>query len=191
MLRTTTTVILALAMALPAGASNDLVPPSVPPSLAVPSGYTPYTIAHAEGTQNYICMPSGKSVAWTFLGPQATLFRPDGEQIMTHYLSPNPDQDGAARATWRHSRDSSTVWAAAIASYSAPDYVEAGAIPWLLLRVVGTEDGPTWGDRLSGTAYIQRVNTSGGVAPAEGCRGNADIGTRALVPYTTLYVFYR
>jgi hypothetical protein len=74
-------------------------------------------------------------MAWSFLGPQATLF--DGShQVMTHYLSPNPDEQNTPRATWQHSRDSSAVWAAAIASSSDAAYVEQGAIPWLLLRVV-------------------------------------------------------
>jgi hypothetical protein len=39
---------------------------------------------------------------------------------------------------------------------------------------------------------VQRVNTSGGIAPAaDGCARAADIGRRALVPYTADYVFYR
>jgi len=41
------------------------------------------------------------------------------------------------------------------------------------------------------TTFIQRVNTEGGVAPAAGCSLPADIGKRALVAYTTDYVFYR
>jgi hypothetical protein len=187
-----TPILVVLAMAASnAAAQTTVTPPAVPSSLSVPDGYTAFAIGRATGTQNYICMPSGKNVAWTFLGPQATLFGSDGDQFMTHYLSPNPDENNTARATWRHSRDTSTVWAVAIASYSSPDYVEAGAIPWLLLRVVGSENGPTFGDRLSSTAYIQRVNTSGGVAPASGCRSSVDVGKRAMVPYTTDYVFYR
>src|SRR5690606_7368569 len=92
-------------------------PPDVPLNLQVPAGYQPFLIGHATGTQNYICMPSKKkAVAWTFLGPQATLFDDENEQILTHYLSPNPDEGSVARATWQHSRDSSTVWAVAIAS---------------------------------------------------------------------------
>jgi hypothetical protein len=40
------------------------------------------------------------------------------------------------------------------------------------------------------TTFIQRVNTAGGVAPVTGCRAAKDVGKRALVPYTTDYVFY-
>jgi hypothetical protein len=183
---------LTLAAFVPAQAAGDrLTPPRVPAQLAVPGGYTLFSIAYATGTQNYICLPAGTGVTWAFLGPQATLFDTRGEQVMTHFLSGNPDENQTARATWQHSRDTSAVWAVAIASYDQPDFVEDGAIPWLLLRVVGSQYGPGWGDRLLRTAFIQRVNTSGGVAPAEGCATAGDIGKRVLVPYSTEYAFYR
>ena len=174
-------------------AIREIVPPQVPGNLIVPAGYEPFMVGHATGTQNYICMASTgkKAVAWTFLGPQATLFDDEGGQILTHYLSPNPDVSATPQATWQHSRDTSAVWAVAIASSLDPDYVAPGSIPWLLLRVTGSEFGPAMGDQMANTAFIQRVNTVGGVAPAEGCRGTSDVGNRALVPYTTDYVFYR
>jgi hypothetical protein len=74
-------------------------------------------------------------------------FNDHDKQIITHFLSSNPDESGMASATWQHSRDTSTVWAMAIASSSDPNFVELGAIPWLLLQVVGTEPGPTGGER--------------------------------------------
>jgi hypothetical protein len=189
MLCKTAPFLVTLALALPAP-PDRITPPQVPANLTVPDGHRPFAIAQATGTQNYICLPSGTGMAWSFLGPQATLF--DGShQVMTHYLSPNPDEQNTPRATWQHSRDSSAVWAAAIASSSDAAYVEQGAIPWLLLRVVGTEMGPAFGDRLTRTTYIQRVNTSGGVAPAAGCAAPVDLGKRAMVPYATDYVFYR
>jgi hypothetical protein len=179
------------AMAPGAAAAERLTTPHVPASLAVPDGYRLFSIVHATGTQNYICLPGGTGVTWAFLGPQATLFDERGEQVMTHFLSGNPAEGLTARPTWQHSRDTSAVWAMPIASYNQPDFVEPGAISWLLLRVVGTQYGPTWGDRLVRTAFIQRVNTSGGVAPAEGCTTTGDIGKRVLVPYSTDYAFYR
>jgi hypothetical protein len=189
MLWKTAPFLVTLALALPA-TPDRITPPQVPGNLQVPDGHRPFAVAQAEGTQNYICLPSATGMAWSFLGPQATLFE-GRDQVMTHYLSPNPDEQDTPRATWQHSRDSSTVWAAAIASSSDPVYVESGAIPWLLLRAVGTEMGPAFGDRLVKTTYIQRVNTSGGTAPASGCAEPVDLGKRALVPYTTDYVFYR
>jgi uncharacterized protein DUF3455 len=172
-------------------ASAQVVVPPVPANLNVPSGQ-PFLLAKAEGTQNYVCVPSSSSFVWAFYGPQATLFDPASEQqIITHFLSPNPDEGGALRATWQHSGDTSAVWAAAIASSTDPGYVTPGAIPWLLLQVKGTADGPTGGDALAGTLYIQRVNTAGGAAPVTGCKNAKDVGKKALVPYTTDYVFYR
>ena len=187
----TTALLLTLAFAPGLYAQGRLPTPSVPENLEVPPGYKLFLTTQASGTQNYVCMPSPSGVAWTFHGPQATLFDDRGEQVLTHYLSPNPDEGNALRATWRHSRDTSTVWAVAIASYAGPDFVNEGAIPWLLLRVVGTEYGPTWGDRIARTTFIQRINTDGGSAPSTGCSTTADVGKRAMVPYTTEYVFYR
>jgi hypothetical protein len=52
------------------------------------------------GTQDYICLPSG----WTFFGPQATLFNERDEQIITHFLSPNPFEPGTPPRATRHLR---------------------------------------------------------------------------------------
>jgi hypothetical protein len=169
---------------------------SIPLALAVPEGHEAFLSAAAEGTQNYICLPSANgTLSWRFLGPQATLFRGEngqaGQQITTHFLSANPAEGAVARPTWQHSRDSSRVWGRVIASSSDPNYVEPGAIPWLLLEVAGTANGTTGAPSLTRTTYIQRLHTSGGIAPATGCSQPAEIGTLALVPYTTDYVFFR
>ena len=174
-----------------ADANRDFVSPSVPLNLEVEAGNKLFLVGHAVGTQQYICLPSGSSFAWTLFGPQATLFKDETKQIITHFLSPNPSEDGTPRATWQHSNDSSAVWAMAIASSSDPDFVAAGAIPWLLLEVVGDQRGPTGGARLTRTAFIQRLNTSGGIAPMTGCSVKTDIGMRALVRYEADYFFYK
>ena len=187
-----TVLILAMAIAAPASAAPTVIPrPNVPANLEVPSGYTPFLLLQAEGTQNYVCVATASGFAWTFFGPQATLFNSARAQQMTHFLSPNPVENNTPRATWQHSGDSSAAWAAAIASSSDANYVAPGAIPWLLLKVVGVQYGPTLGEKLTRTAFIQRVNTAGGIAPATGCAAASDIGKKALVPYTTDYVFYR
>jgi Protein of unknown function (DUF3455) len=173
-------------------AEAQVIPPPVPANLEVEFGNTPFLVGHATGTQNYVCLLRAGGFAWTFFGPQATLFDDDGQQLITHFLSPNPDENGTMRATWQESQDSSAVWALAVANSTDPAYVLPGAIPWLLLRVVGAEAGPTGGASLSATTFLQRVNTSGGIAPAaNGCAHAADIGKKALVAYTADYVFYR
>lgn len=180
--------IMSAVVASPAGAQ---IPPAVPPSLEAPVGQTPFMTLHAEGTQQYVCAVAAGGFAWVFFGPQATLADGAERQVATHYLSPNPDEGGAARPTWQHSVDTSAVWAAPVAGSTDPAFVAPGAIPWLLLRVVGARPGPGGGAALAATRYIQRVDTAGGIAPPTGCRTAADIGRKALVPYSTAYVFYR
>ena len=116
----------------------------------------------------------------------------DDKQLTTHYFSPNAVEGGTIRATWQHSRDTSSVWGMARPgeSSSDPHYVAPGAIAWLLIRRVGAEDGSMGGDTLSKTTFIQRLNTSGGMAPATGCASHSDIGNQAWVPYTADYFFY-
>jgi hypothetical protein len=125
--------------------------------------------------------------------PQATLFGDQDEQLTTHFFSPNPYEDSIVRATWQDSRDASTVWGSVIAASSDPNFVKAGAIPWLRIDVenTGAQAGPTGGDTLSGTTFIQRLNTDGGAAPPTGCVRPTDIGKKAFVPYTADYFFYK
>jgi hypothetical protein len=187
--------VFASALALqPAAASAQNTPVPVPSNLAVPEGHVAFLETKAFGTQNYICMPAAEGVAWKFLGPQATVFVPAPkfqQQIATHFLSANPDEQGTHRATWQASSDSSLVWAKMIQPSTDPNYVAPGAIPWLLLEAVGRADGPIGSGLMTRTTYIHRVNTAGGVAPATGCTQLSQAGAVALVPYTTDYIFYR
>jgi len=180
-----------IALAMPALSYADRVdPPAVPAGIQVPAGNRAFLVGHAVGTQNYICLPANAGFAWTLSTPQATLFNDSGRQIVTHYFSPNPMENGTMRVTWQHSTDTSTVWAQALPPSSDPAFVAPGAIPWLLLRVVGVHRPSTDGDTLSATTYVHRVNTSGGVAPSSGCSLSNEVGSRAFVPYTADYIFY-
>jgi hypothetical protein len=193
-----------------AGHKGHIVVPPVPSNLEVPAGNKVYLQGHAEGTQDYICMPCPNAItpaaacpasgfAWAFYGPQATLFDVqdgDDRQIMTHFLSPNPAEANKPRPAWQHSRDTSIVWAnnnsPPAQSSIDPAFVAPGAIPWLLLPVAGSQVGPTGGDRLTETTFVQRLNTAGGIAPAAStCAAAADAGKKALVPYSTDYLFYK
>jgi hypothetical protein len=200
---------LAVLQPRPAAADHkhNIVVPAVPANLQVPAGNKVYLEGHGVGTQNYICLPCPNPIntatcpasgfIWTLFAPQATLFDVDDgddDQIITHFLSTNP-ADGKARPTWQHSRDTSAVWGNAIASATSttdPDFVAAGAIPWLKLEVVGSQTGPDGGHKLTGTTFIQRLDTSGGVAPAAtACDEATEVGTRVLVPYGADYFFYQ
>jgi len=172
--------------------------PSVPSDLQPDEGNVAFFEGHATGTQDYVCLPSTTGFAWTFFAPQATLFqnikwlpRDLKQQIVTHFLSPNPAENGLARATWQSSFDTSAVWAKIKTPSTDPAFVAAGAIPWLLLDVVGAQRGPTEGAVLTPAVQIQRINTHGGVAPSAGCSQSANVGATALVPYTADYFFYK
>ena len=188
-----------LAVAVAAGlsgavrADEPITPPAVPADIAAPAGFKPFLKGHAVGTQNYVCAPAATASGfdWLFVGPQATIFDTEMEQILTHYQSRNPLQNDALHATWLHSRDSSAVWAKKFTGSTDPGYVAPDAIEWLLLDVTGYQLGPTAGDRLTGAAFIQRVNTRGGLKPpASGCTA-ATVNTRKLVQYEADYYFYR
>lgn len=183
----------------PAARADRMQPPPLPPGLApVPEGNKLFLVGHAVGTQDYICRPSGAGFAYVLFTPQATLFGEDGGQTMTHYFSPNPLEpntdprvlaDGTIRATWQY-RDTSKVWARLHQPNGAVT-VDPNALAWLLLDVVGVQDGPTGGDKLTKTTFIQRLNTTGGLAPSTGCGSQADVGKQAFVPYTADYFFYQ
>jgi hypothetical protein len=201
-----------VSLSQPARAAN-VTPPPVPANIQVPAGNTAFLVGHAFGTQNYVCVPSASSpsgVTYALFTPEATLFNDDDKQLITHYFSPNPDEDntnpavvadGPIRATWQY-RDTSTVWGKVRPadpnipgdlgdSSSDPAFVAPGAIPWVKVTATGVEDGPTGGITLSKTTFIQRLNTHGGVAPSTGCSNSlTDIGHQAFVPYTADYFFY-
>ena len=186
---------------------GGITPPPLPAGMApVPAGNKLFLGTHGVGTQNYVCRPSGAGVAYVLFTPQATLFNEDGGQVITHYFSPNPITnprdpntdpkvvaDGAIRVTWQH-RDTSAIWAKLHQSGKDGDgavTVDTKAVAWLLLDVVGSQNGPTGGDTLTNTTFVQRLNTTGGLAPKTGCSSLTDAGNQAFVPYTADYFFYK
>jgi hypothetical protein len=174
------------AVNLQAGQRADLTQ-SIPPEIQVPPEAELFLVGHGFGTQNYVCVPSGAGVAFTLFTPQATLFDDDLQQITTHFFSPNPEENNTIRATWEHSRDTSMVWGAV----THQQVVREDSIAWLRVDVKGAASGPTGGNKLTPTKFIQRINTVGGLAPATECRGAKDIGNKAFVPYSADYLFYK
>jgi hypothetical protein len=67
--------------------------PTTPLIITPPPGHSLFLVGHAEGTQGYVCLPTGpgaSAVSWTVKGarPEATLFvRIFGQdfQIITHF----------------------------------------------------------------------------------------------------------
>ena len=191
-----TTFGIALTLALPhAAQAQGVTPPPVPTNIEVTAPDQAFLIGHGVGTQNYECQPvnSVGRVGWVLFTPQATLFGELNEQLITHFFSPNPNEGGTVRVTRQDSRDTSRVWGQVIESSLDANFVKPGAIPWLKIDVehTGFQDGPTGGNALSKTTFIQRVNTDGGAAPSAGCDRPTDVGKKMFVPYAADYVFYK
>jgi hypothetical protein len=189
-----TTFGIALTLALPHAAQAQVVtPPPVPTNIEVPPPNQAFLLGHGFGTQNYECQPVNSlgRVDWVLFTPQATLFDDQDEQLTTHFFGPNPEENSIVRVAWQDSRDTSIVWGRLIESSFDADFVKAGAIPWLKIEKAGAQAGPTGGDTLSRTTFIQRVNTDGGAAPPTGCDRPTDIGKKAFVPYAADYIFYK
>jgi hypothetical protein len=190
-----------------AGAQR-ITPPTTPAIIAPPAGNSAFLLGRAVGTQGYVCLPTSTGASWTVNNarPEATLFTSflgHDVQISTHFLSPNVNPNQFApnplpfgSATWQSSIDTSKVWAQVLHSNSIPAGSDAscpntGAIPCLLLQSIGSQQGPTGGKVMTQVTFIQRLNTKGGTAPADGCLVPGDVGKQALVPYTADYYFFR
>lgn len=186
--------------------------PTTPADITPPAGNSAFLLGRAQGTQGYICLPTsvGASTAvWTGkpARPEATLFQKIfglDVQIITHFLSPDTNPNGAApsplpfgSATWQSSLDSSKVWAAVlnpknmITAGTDASCPNAGSIACLLLTSIGSQTGTAGSKTLSQTTFVQRLNTNGGSAPADGCATADDVGKQTLVPYTADYYFFR
>jgi hypothetical protein len=145
--------------------------PDVPPTIAVPAGNKVFLVGHAVGVQVYSC----NGVVWGFVAPRADLYDDHGKLIITHFAGP----------TWRATDGSRVVGQLA----ADPVTVDATAIPWLLLSA-RTFAGPD-GDRLVPTTYVQRIATTGGLAPPARTCTAATAGAVAEVPYTADYYFWK
>ncbi len=138
-------------------------------SLQVEAGNGLAFRTYAMGVQVY----SWNGASWTFVEPVATLFadaRYKGE-VGTHYVGP----------TWESNSGSKVVAARVPGTGCTPD---SSGIPWLILKKVSSE-GP---GVFSTTTFIQRLNTTGGIAPTV---PGTVVGERREVPYTAEYYFYR
>jgi hypothetical protein len=123
--------------------------------------------AYAVGVQVYRWNGSG----WDFVEPVANLYADANYRgkVGSHFAGP----------TWE-SDSGSQVRGAKEQEYPG----ESGNIPWLLLGKVSSK-GP---GIFKSVSFIQRVNTVGGVKPAD---MGSYAGEPRRVPYTAEYYFYR
>jgi hypothetical protein len=154
--------------------ADDAIPVGVPDNLKV----TGSVVAHvrATGFQVYTCMAdaTGK-LAWVLKGPDAT-FEDDHGLKGKHY----PGPAGSTAPTWESTIDGSKVVGKKIADHASPN---ADAVPWLLLSAASHAGAGVF----TSVTFIQRINTTGGKAPAI---AQAKPGDETRVPYTAEYVFF-
>ena len=131
-------------------------------------------VLSANGTHLFQCNSSldpPNVYAWSFVAPDATLFegsRPAGRHRAVGQFESDSDRTsvfGVIRATQPGGSDN---------------------LPWAAMRAVPTGDSGMF----AGVTTIQRVNTSGGVAPSTGCTA-ATIGNETRVNFSADYYFYK
>jgi hypothetical protein len=149
--------------------------PAVPESLRVSASQVVFVRARGVGVQIYECQSSDEDpahFAWVLKAPDAQLSDRAGKTIIRHFAGP----------TWQ-AADGSAVVGEVVARENAP---APDDIVWLLLRAKSTSGSGL----LSRTLSIQRLQTLGGKAPADGCSA-AQAGNEARVNYSADYLFYR
>lgn len=135
---------------------------AVPAPLKVPAGNTLTASLDGSGVQIYHCANGG----WTLLQPAATLTQ-GGKPIGLHFKGP----------IWVSTVDGSEVGAATVATVN-----QDGAVPELLLKA-----NQNLGEGVfSKVTYVQRLRTTGGLAPS----GNCVDGAQQAVGYSALYRFW-
>jgi len=194
-------LVLACALSTVSLAGAQVTPPTTPDTIAVQAGNHAFLVGHAFGSQGYTCLPTATGgTAWNpNARPEATLFSDifgAQFQIITHFQSINENPKPgiiaprSGNATWQSSFDSSRVWAVKVAGIDAgsdpTSCPNGGSIQCLKLQSVGNKKGPTGGNLLANTTFIQRLNTAGGAVPTSACT----VGQTELVPYTADYYFF-
>jgi hypothetical protein len=123
-----------------------------------------------KGLQVYSCREKDGNWEWTYRAPEAMLVDDANKRVGRHFGGPK----------WRLN-DGSEVLGKVIAMEP-----HEGTIPWLLLSATSTGGE----GQLSKVDMVRRTDTTGGVAPTEGCDA-AHAGNETRVVYTATYSFYR
>lgn len=147
----------------------------LPATVQVPAGNKVAMETVGVGEITYECRAKAGAAGqyeWVFVGPDAKLMDRSGKQVGKYYGPP---------ATWEN-MDGSKVTATQVAVSPAA----AGSIPLQLVKA-----NPAMGTgMMTGTTYIQRVATQGGVAPAAACAAG-NMGAKQIVKYQADYIFYK
>jgi hypothetical protein len=152
---------------------QDIARPDVPDKIAAPAGEVVVLLAHATGSQIYVCQPGADGkLAWVLKAPDAELHDSHGAVIGKHFAGP----------TWKDN-DGSEVTGKAAARVDSPD---SDSIPWLLVTVTSHSGEGI----LSHVTSIQRIHTKGGVAPAATDCNSSKQSAEVKSSYTADYYFF-
>jgi Protein of unknown function (DUF3455) len=168
-------VAVAVAGPLAAVASAGPAEPEVPGRIAVQDGNKVFLVGHAVGVQIYSCNATATGYGWGLVAPRADLYDDHGNVIIKHFGGPS----------WQ-AKDGSSVMASRVDQVT----VDPSAITWVLLKAHSGTAGPD-GDRLAHTTYIQRIATTGGLAPAAADCNAESVGDVVESPYTADYYFWK
>ena len=165
----------AVALALGACAAPMMKAPDVPAAIAVPPGHNVAMTAVGAGDLAYECRAKAGAATdyeWAFVGPDAVLYSQDRTATIGKYYG---------GPTWESSDGSKVTGKQLAVSPGKP-----GAIPLQLVQA-----NPSTGTgAMTNVAYIQRLNTQGGTAPATPCSAS-NVGKKETVKYQADYVFYK
>jgi hypothetical protein len=151
-----------------------VIPAAVDLPANLPAGNTRVATFYAEGVQKYKAQQKAGTTVfeWVFVAPQANLFDATNKQVGTHSAGP----------TWQLSANDS-IFAQAFAPAKTAPSTDPNGVDWLLLM---PKTGKTATGVFTNVAYVQRIATIGGKAPAT-VPQNAN--ETIDVPYTAIYRF--
>ena len=158
-------------LAAPAVQAAVSPPAGVGPQIAPAANEAPDFVLRASGDHVYECRAVQGGYAWVFLNPDATLF--EGTRSVATHTTPGQ---------WDSSSDRSSTSGRIAGTQPAG----AGNLPWALYR---TQSG-TGSGMFDNVTSVQRVNTSGGVAPTAGCT-DTSAGSETRVGFTADFYFYK
>ena len=148
---------------------------ALPDAVKVPGGHRVALETVGVGEITYECRAKANTAGafeWVFVGPKADLNSRSGTRLGTYFGPP---------ATWA-ANDGSAITGTQLAVSPSG----AGNIPLQLVKA----NPATGKGAMSDIAYVQRVATRGGVAPAMSCDAGA-LSRKEVVKYQADYVFWK
>lgn len=134
-----------------------VIPAAVDVPADLPNGNKRVATFYAEGVQKYKAQQKAGSdpatFEWVFVAPQADLFDATNKQVGTHSAGP----------TWQLFGTADSIFAQQFSPARSAPSTDPNGVDWLLL-MPKTGKAPT--GLFANVAYVQRIATIGGKAPA-------------------------